>query len=143
VHASSQLQAESAARMLTPPELKYSRQHQWLRLDGDQAEIGITDAAQDQLGELVYLNLAAVGTQVEQFGPIGEIESVKTVVELFAPISGEVTEINMAAVDDPAIVNASPYGDGWLVRLRVADPAQADQLLSADEYDALEAEEGR
>jgi glycine cleavage system H protein len=127
--------------MLTPPELKYSRQHQWLRLDAGTGTVGITDFGQDQLGDLVYLDLPAVGTVVEQFSRIGEIESIKTVVELFTPIGGEVIEVNQAAVEKPEIVNPSPYEDGWLVRLRVADPSKAEQLLSAEEYEAMVAEE--
>ena len=122
--------------MEVPPELKYSREHEWVRLDGETATVGITDFAQDQLGDIVYLDLPKPGTTVDQFGKIGEIESVKSVSELFTPIGGEVTEINETARDNPEIVNRSPYGDGWLIRLRVSDPDQLNKLLAADEYSA-------
>ncbi|HEY8836617.1 MAG TPA: glycine cleavage system protein GcvH [Dehalococcoidia bacterium] len=122
--------------MEVPPELKYSREHEWVRLDGETATVGITDFAQDQLGDIVYLDLPKPGTSVDQFAKIGEIESVKSVSELFTPIGGEVTEINETARDIPEIVNRSPYGDGWLIRLRVSDTDQLDKLLAADEYSA-------
>jgi len=122
--------------MEVPAELKYSREHEWVRLDGETATVGITDFAQDQLGDIVYLDLPKPGTTVDQFGKIGEIESVKSVSELFTPIGGEVTEINETARDNPEIVNRSPYGDGWLIRLRVSDTDQLDKLLAADEYSA-------
>ena len=122
--------------MEVPPELKYSREHEWVRLDGETATVGITDFAQDQLGDIVYLDLPKPGTSVDQFGKIGEIESVKSVSELFTPIGGEVTEINETARDNPEIVNRSPYGDGWLIRLRVSDTDELDKLLAADEYSA-------
>jgi glycine cleavage system H protein len=122
--------------MEVPPELKYSREHEWVRLDGETATVGITDFAQDQLGDIVYLDLPKPGTSVNQFGKIGEIESVKSVSELFTPIGGEVTEVNEKARDNPEIVNRSPYGDGWLIRLRVSDTDQLDKLLAADEYSA-------
>ena len=122
--------------MEVPAELKYSREHEWVRLDGETATVGITDFAQDQLGDIVYLDLPKPGTTVDQFGKIGEIESVKSVSELFTPIGGEVTEINETARDIPEIVNRSPYGDGWLIRLRVSDTDQLDKLLAADEYSA-------
>ena len=122
--------------METPPELKYSREHEWVRLADDIATVGITDFAQDQLGDVVFLDLPKPGLIVEQFAKIGEIESVKSVSDLFTPVGGEVTEVNQAAIDAPEVVNTSPYGDGWLFRLRVADAAQMDTLLTADEYDA-------
>jgi len=122
--------------MEVPPELKYSREHEWVRLDGETATVGITDFAQDQLGDIVYLDLPKPGTSVDQFGKIGDIESVKSVSELFTPIGGEVTEINETARDNPEIVNRSPYGDGWLIRLRVSDTDELDKLLAADEYSA-------
>ena len=122
--------------MEVPPELKYSREHEWVRLDGETATVGITDFAQDQSGDIVYLALPKLGTSVDQFGKIGDIESVKSVSELFTPIGGEVTEINETARDNPEIVNRSPYGDGWLIRLRVSDTDKLDKLLAADEYSA-------
>jgi len=122
--------------METPAGLKYSREHEWVRVEGEIGIIGITDFAQDQLGDIVYLDLPKIGARLEQFAKIGEIESVKSVSELFTPIGGEVTEVNQAAIDEPEVVNKAPYGDGWLLRLRIADSTQLDALLSADEYDA-------
>ncbi len=123
--------------MEIPADLRYSKEHEWVRLDGEAATVGITDFAQDQLGDIVYLNLPAAGTAVEQFGKAGEIESVKSVSDLFLPVGGTVSEINQQAVDNPEIVNQSPYGDGWLLKLTIADVAQLDALLSADDYRAL------
>lgn len=122
--------------METPADLRYSREHEWVRLDGDAAVIGITDFAQDQLGDIVYLALPEPGALVAQFARIGEIESVKSVSELFTPIGGEILETNQTAVGSPELVNQSPYGDGWLFKLRPSDIAELDALLSADEYDA-------
>lgn len=123
--------------MEIPADLRYSKEHEWVRLDGETATVGITDFAQDQLGDIVYLNLPETGTAVEQFGKAGEIESVKSVSDLFLPIGGSVSEVNQQAVDSPEIVNQSPYGDGWMLKLTIADAAQLDALLSADEYRAL------
>jgi glycine cleavage system H protein len=120
--------------METPSDLRYSKEHEWVRLDGDVATIGITDFAQDQLGDIVYLALPKPGTSLEQFAKIGEIESVKSVSDLYTPVGGEVSEINQAAVDSPEIVNTSPYGDGWLMRVRGVGPDQIERLLSAEQY---------
>ncbi|HZU78257.1 MAG TPA: glycine cleavage system protein GcvH [Dehalococcoidia bacterium] len=126
--------------METPGDLRYSKEHEWVRLEDGLATIGITDFAQDQLGDIVFLDLPEPGASFEQFAKIGEIESVKSVSDLFTPVGGEVAERNQAALDTPEIVNQEPYGGGWLVRLRVTDPAQLDALLSAEEYAALTAE---
>ncbi len=120
--------------MEIPADLKYSREHEWVRLTEEVATVGITDFAQDQLGDIVYLELPRLGTTIEQFGKAGEIESVKSVSELFTPVGGEIIELNQAALDSPEIVNKSPYGDGWLYRLRIADAAQLDKLMTAHEY---------
>ena len=122
--------------MEIPADLRYSKEHEWARLEGETATIGITDFAQDQLGDIVYLNLPAVGTVVDQFAKAGEIESVKSVSDLFVPVGGAVTEINQAAVDNPELVNKSPYGDGWLLKLTIADRGQFDALMTPDEYRA-------
>ncbi|HLZ68508.1 MAG TPA: glycine cleavage system protein GcvH [Dehalococcoidia bacterium] len=127
--------------METPRDLKYSKEHEWVRLEGETATVGITDFAQDQLGDIVYLSLSAAGTSVEQFGKIGEIESVKSVSELFTPIGGEISEINQAAVEEPEIINKEPYGGGWLIKLKVADAGQLDNLLSAEAYEQHTASE--
>ena len=128
--------------MVSPPELKYTKEHEWVRVEGDTGTTGITDYAQDQLGDIVFVELPAVGAAISAAQKFGEIESVKAVSELFAPVSGEVTEANDGLADSPESVNDDPYGDGWLVKLRLSDPAELDQLLSVDEYEAfIEAED--
>jgi glycine cleavage system H protein len=128
--------------MAVPPELRYSKEHEWVRVEGDIATIGITDHAQEQLGDLVYLDLPKVGTAVRQFGKLGEIESVKAVSDLFSPVSGEVTERNEEAVKAPELVNQDPFGRGWLVRLALSDASGVDKLLTAEQYEELVAQEG-
>lgn len=126
-----------------PSGLKYSKEHEWVRTEGDgEAVIGITDFAQDQLGDIVYLDLPAPGATVRQFEKMGEIESVKSVSELYAPVSGVVIARNEKAIASPEIVNASPYGDGWLLRLRLSDPAELNNLLDERAYDDLTRAEG-
>jgi len=127
--------------MTVPPELRYSKEHEWVRVEGDAATLGITDHAQEQLGDLVYLELPKVGTAVHQFEKLGEIESVKAVSDLFSPVSGEVTERNEEAVKSPELVNQDPYGRGWLVRLSLSDASEVDKLLTAERYEALVAQE--
>lgn len=125
-----------------PSELRYDREHEWVRLDGDIATIGITHYAQDQLGEVVYVDLPSVGDEAAAGESFGEIESVKSVSELFSPVSGEIVEVNDALSDAPELVNESPYEDGWMIKVRVADPATAlDGLMTADEYEAFVAGE--
>ncbi len=128
--------------MVSPAELKYTKEHEWVRVDGDTGTIGITDYAQDQLGDIVFVELPAVGTAISAAQKFGEIESVKAVSELFAPVSGEVTEANDGLADGPEAVNDDPYGDGWLVKVRLLDAAELDGLLSADEYEAFIEAEG-
>lgn len=118
--------------------LKYTPEHEWLLIDGDTATVGITDYAADKLGDVVYVDLPTVGSSVEAGTVVGEIESTKSVGELFAPVLGTVTEINDAVVDSPDLVNSSPFGDGWLVRISLSGDLPA--LLSRDEYVALTAE---
>jgi glycine cleavage system H protein len=121
--------------MARPAQLFYSEEHEWLRLDGDVATVGITDYAQESLGDIVYVELPKVGTKIEQFGEAGVVESVKAVSDIFSPMGGEVTEVNDAIERDPALVNREPFGGGWLFKLRVDDPSQKDNLLSAQDYD--------
>ncbi|MCH8050393.1 MAG: glycine cleavage system protein GcvH [Chloroflexi bacterium] len=128
--------------MVSPPELKYTKEHEWVRVEGDSGTIGITDYAQDQLGDIVFVELPAVGAEISAAQKLGEIESVKAVSELFAPVSGEVTEANDGLADSPESVNDDPYGDGWLIKVRLSDPAELDKLLSADEYEAFIEAEG-
>ena len=128
--------------MVSPPELKYTKEHEWVRVEGDTGTIGITDYAQDQLGDIVFVELPAVGATINATQKLGEIESVKAVSELFAPVSGEVTEANDSLADGPEAVNDDPYGDGWMVKVRLSDAAELDGLLSADEYEAFIEAEG-
>ena len=121
----------------SPNDRRYSKEHEWLKVDGDSATIGITDYAQDQLGDVVYVDLPAPGTTITQFEKMGEVESVKAVSDLFTPASGEVLELNQAVVEKPELVNSDPHGGGWLLRVRLSDPSEAGKLLSAAEYDAL------
>ncbi len=125
---------------MNPKEYKYTPEHEWICPEpGDKGRIGITDYAQSQLGDIVFLDLPAPGTQVEQSQKIGEIESVKAVSELFTPASGKVLEVNQLAVDEPQVVNEDPYRAGWLVRLELSKPSELDALMNSDEYDELEA----
>ena len=122
--------------MAQPENLLYSKEHEWVKIDGDHAVVGITDYAQNSLGDIVYVELPRVGKQIDQFGNIGVVESVKAVSDLFTPIGGEVVEVNTALDGDPAAVNRDPYGDGWLVRVRLSDPSEADGLMDAAAYAA-------
>lgn len=120
--------------MSVPSDLQYTAEHEWVRVEGDIVTVGITQYAADALGDVVYVDLPAVGASLTSGAVVGEVESTKSVGELFAPVEGEVVEANQAVVDAPETINADPYGDGWLVKVRVAStPA----LMSADEYRAL------
>jgi glycine cleavage system H protein len=120
-----------------PDHLRYHQEHDWALVEGDEATLGITWHAQDALGELVHFEPPAVGAQIEKDASYGEIESVKAVSDLVAPLSGEVLEVNGEVVDAPERVNEDPYGDGWLIRIRLADPGELDALLDAEAYKAL------
>jgi glycine cleavage system H protein len=130
-----------AAEETYPADLLYHQEHDWARLDGDEAVLGVTWHAVDALGELVYYEPPAVGASIAKDTSYGEVESVKAVSELIAPISGEVLEVNQSVVDDPSKVNDDPYGEGWLVRIRVADPGELETLLDADGYRSRLADE--
>ena len=123
-----------AAAESYPEELKYHREHDWARVDGDEAVLGITWFAQDALGELVHFEAPTQGSQVAKDSSYGEIESVKAVSDVIAPLSGEVLEVNQSAVDAPETINEDPYGAGWLIRIRLADPSEVDSLLDAAAY---------
>jgi glycine cleavage system H protein len=127
--------------MAVPPDLRYSKEHEWVRVEADIATVGITDYAQEQLGDLVYLDLPKVGTDVRQSEKLGEIESVKAVSDLFSPVGGQVTELNDNALKAPELVNQDPYGRGWLVRLALSDVSEVDKLLTAAQYEELVAQE--
>ncbi|PKQ38781.1 MAG: glycine cleavage system protein H [Actinobacteria bacterium HGW-Actinobacteria-1] len=124
-----------------PKDLKYDKEHEWVKLDGDVAIIGISDFAQDQLGEVVYVDLPSVGDEVAAGESFGEIESVKSVSELFSPLTGEIVEVNDALGDAPETVNEDAYGDGWMLKIKMSDAAELDELMSAEEYEAFIAEE--
>lgn len=123
--------------MATPADLLFSKEHEWVKLDGDSATIGVTDYAQNALGDIVYVELPRVGSAIKQFSNVGVIESVKAVSDLFTPISGEVVEVNSALDNDPAAVNRDPYGAGWLLKIKPADPNETKSLLSAADYAKL------
>ena len=124
-----------------PDELRYHPEHDWARVDGEHATLGITWYAQDSLGELVHYEPPAEGTRIEKDKTYGEVESVKAVSDVIAPLSGQVVAVNQKVVDEPETVNDDPYGDGWLVRIALTDPAEVDQLLDADAYRQLVAEQ--
>ena len=130
-----------AAEESYPDELKYHREHDWARIDGDEAVLGITWYAQDSLGELVHFEPPTDGQQIQRGASYGEVESVKAVSDVIAPLSGEVLEVNRKAVDEPETVNADPYGEGWLIRIRLSEPTEADELLDAGAYRAFLAEQ--
>ena len=129
-----------AATESYPDELKYHKEHDWARIDGDEAVLGITWFAQDALGELVHYEPPKEGDSISRDSSYGEVESVKAVSDVIAPLSGEVLEVNKKVVDEPETVNADPYGDGWLVRIRLSDPAETDSLLDVDAYKQVVAE---
>ena len=124
-----------------PDDLKYHPEHDWARVEDDEATLGITWFAQDALGELVHFEPPEEGSQVTKDSSYGEVESVKAVSEVISPLSGEVVEVNRRVVDEPEIVNGDPYGDGWLVRIRLTDPGEADSLLDVEAYKQLLAEQ--
>ena len=125
---------------MVPAELRYTKEHEWVAIDDQVATVGITQYAADQLGDVVFVELPEVGRTLEQFATFGVVESVKAVSDLFAPVSGEVVEINEALSGNPELVNSEPFTGGWMVKLRLDDPAQADALLAADAYEQLIAE---
>lgn len=120
-----------------PAELKYTKDHEWVRLEGNTAYIGITDFAQRELGDIVYVDINTVGKSVNKEEVFGTVEAVKTVSDLYMPLSGEVLEVNAQLDANPELVNSDPYGDGWMVKVNVANTADFDTLLSADDYKAV------
>ena len=127
--------------MQVPDELRYTRDHEWMRIEGDEAVVGITEYAAGELGDVVFVELPAAGTALESAQSFGVIESVKTASDLYSPAAGEVLAINPALADKPELVNDDPYGDGWMIRIRLSDPAAAtapsDRLMDADAYRTL------
>ncbi|MBO0726768.1 MAG: glycine cleavage system protein GcvH [Blastocatellia bacterium] len=118
-----------------PDDLHYTKDHEWIRVAGEVGTIGITDFAQEQLGDVVHVQLPRVGEKFEAHDTFGEVESVKTFSELYIPVSGEVTEINEALADAPELVNTSAYADGWMIKIKIGKPSGVDSLLSASEYE--------
>jgi glycine cleavage system H protein len=120
--------------MKIPREMRYTKEHEWVLVDDGVAIVGVTDFAQSELGDIVYVELPSVGTRVSAMETLGNVESVKSVSDLYSPVSGVVADINTRLADEPELVNSDPYGEGWMVRIEPSDPAEVDQLLSADEY---------
>ena len=124
-----------------PESVRYTKDHEWAKVEGKRARVGITDYAQDQLTDVVYVELPPIGKAFKQGDPIGTVESVKAVSEIFAPLTGKVVDVNKALADKPEIVNKDPYGEGWLIRIRLSDPSEVDHLLDANEYQRVIAEQ--
>ncbi len=120
--------------MENPIDRKYTKEHEWVKIDGDIATIGITDFAQDQLTDVVFVELPEVGKQIEQNGNLCVVESVKSVSDIFSPVSGEIVEVNKALENSPALVNNDPFEDGWIVKLKIRDETELDQLMTPEEY---------
>ena len=119
-----------------PSELKYTSDHEWVRVDGSEATIGITDFAQSELGDVVFVEIETVGESIDSGEVFGTVEAVKTVSDLFMPVDGEITEMNEDLEDNPEKVNEDPYGDGWMIKIQLSDPSQIDGLMDADAYKA-------
>ena len=125
---------------MVPKDLRYTKDHEWVKVDGDVATIGVTDYAAGQLGDVVFVDLPAVGKAVDQFATFGVVESVKAVSDLYAPLSGEVTDVNAELGSKPELVNSDPFGAGWMIRVKVGNPDQLAELLDAAGYEQLTAE---
>ncbi|RKY80863.1 glycine cleavage system protein GcvH [candidate division KSB1 bacterium] len=123
--------------MNIPKDLKYTKEHEWARIEGDTATIGITEYAQGELGDIVFVELPAVGDSTKQFEACANIEAVKAVTDLYAPLSGEVIEVNEKLADTPDIVNKDPYGDGWILKIKLSDTSEADNLLTPEDYEGI------
>jgi glycine cleavage system H protein len=123
--------------MNIPSELKYTKDHEWVKVDGDTLTIGITDFAQSELGDIVYVEVETVDETLDAEEVFGTVEAVKTVSDLFLPVDGEIVEFNEALEDEPEKVNSDPYGEGWMIKVKYSDASQLDELLSADDYKAL------
>lgn len=119
------------------PELKYTKDHEWISIDGDNAIIGITDYAQGELGDIVYVEIEALGDELEKEEIFGSVEAVKTVSDLFLPVSGEITELNEGLEDNPELINDDPYGEGWIIKMKISNQSELSDLLSADDYKEL------
>lgn len=123
--------------MNIPADLKYTKEHEWLKIEGNTATVGITDYAQGELGDVVFVELPAVGNEVKIMNAFGTVEAVKAVSEIFSPISGRIVEINSLLEDDPMIINRDPYGDGWMIKIDASDPSELEKLLTSEQYSSL------
>ena len=123
--------------MILPQDLKYTKEHEWLKVDGETAIIGITEHAQSELGDIIFIEFPNVDQKIEKNEPFGTIEAVKTVADLFAPVSGKVIEINETLEDNPEFVNSDPYVNGWIVKVSISDISEMEELMSADKYEEL------
>jgi glycine cleavage system H protein len=120
---------------MTPEDSRYAKSHEYIHVEGSVGTIGITDYAQKELGDVVFVELPQVGTELEAGDELGSIESVKAVSELFAPVGGQIVEVNERLTEKPELVNTDPYGDGWMIRIRMSDPSELDELMTPEEYD--------
>ena len=125
---------------MVPQDCRYTKEHEWVRREGDEVVVGITDFAQSSLGDIVFVELPAVGRKLSAMGAFGSVEAVKTVSDLFSPVTGEVTAVNDAIKSDPSVVNRSPHAEGWMIRARMNDPRELEGLLAPAEYESLVAE---
>lgn len=121
---------------MIPSDLKYTEEHEWVAIDGDTATVGITGYAAEELGEIVFVDLPKIGTEVNQMDEFGSVESVKTVSSLYLPLTGKVVEVNESVLKDPSLISEAPYEDGWLVKISLSDEKEIDDLLTADEYES-------
>jgi glycine cleavage system H protein len=122
---------------MVPDDLLYTKEHEWVRAEGDTAIIGITDYAQNQLGDIVYVELPSVGAKVQSMKSFGTVEAVKAVSDLYSPVSGDIVDVNSDVGSDPGVIKSSPYGDGWMIKVKMAKPEELDSLIRADEYRKL------
>ena len=121
--------------MNTPNDIKYTKEHEWVSLDGETATIGITDYAQSQLGDIVFVEFPDINSEINQNETFGVIEAVKTVADLFAPVSGEIIEVNSSLEDSPNFINSDPYGSGWIIKIKINEPNEYNGLMSSDDYE--------
>ncbi|MFO7935760.1 MAG: glycine cleavage system protein GcvH [Bacteroidales bacterium] len=127
--------------MTIPDDLKYTKEHEWIRVDGESATVGITDFAQGELGDVVFIEIETEGETLSRGDTFGTIEAVKTVSDLYMPVDGEVSEVNGTLEESPEVVNSQPYGDGWMIKIKISDDSQLDDLMTADDYRKLIEEE--
>ena len=123
--------------MNIPQNLKYTKDHEWIRVEGNEAYVGITDYAQGELGDIVFIEIETVGENLAKEEVFGTVEAVKTVSDMFMPVAGEILEVNPKLTDSPDVVNKDPYGDGWMVKIKISNPAELDELLSPEKYKEL------